>query len=132
MHGVSVMLGVLSGNEETVSSLSSALNKTISELRMESDELIIRFSDGSGIKIWDDGQSCCENRYMMTSDNLLSFVGSAILGLELLDAPDVSEEYIEHEVQFLHIKTTVGVFVMETHNEHNGYYGGFLVRCAAL
>ena len=40
---------------------------------------------------------------------------------------DVEEEYETHEVQFLEIKTSKGIFTMSTHNEHNGYYGGFAI-----
>jgi hypothetical protein len=32
-----------------------------------------------------------------------------------------------HEVQFLRVSTDAGTIVCETHNEHNGYYGGFNV-----
>jgi len=32
-----------------------------------------------------------------------------------------------HEVQFVLITTSLGVFTMATHNIHNGYYSGFSV-----
>jgi hypothetical protein len=38
---------------------------------------------------------------------------------------------IVHEVAFLEVTTDRGVFQMKNHNEHNGYYGGFLIRCLA-
>ena len=33
-----------------------------------------------------------------------------------------------HEVQFLNIETSLGIITFETHNEHNGYYGGFYIK----
>ena len=32
-----------------------------------------------------------------------------------------------HEIQFLDVKTSKGVFQISNHNVHNGYYGGFWV-----
>lgn len=81
----------------------------------------------------DDAQSCYKTRYMRTDDCLVDFVGSKFLGLEIKDAPDVEPDYPHedvHEVQFLEIKTSKGCFTMSSHNEHNGYYGGFWI-CAA-
>ena len=42
-----------------------------------------------------------------------------------LDNPPAAEYGDDHEVAFLGIYTTKGVIVCQTHNEHNGYYGGF-------
>lgn len=130
--GLGVMIGLMSDNSESVAALTGALNKRIDALAMENDALIFAFADGSKIKIYDDGQSCCENRYMRTDDELQYFVGSVFIGAELVDAPDQEDEYGVHEVQFLKVSTSKGVFTMQTHNEHNGYYGGFLVRCAVV
>ena len=33
-----------------------------------------------------------------------------------------------HEIQFLDVKTDKGIFQMANNNEHNGYYGGFLIE----
>jgi hypothetical protein len=35
----------------------------------------------------------------------------------------------DHDIAFLLVQTSDGVFTMVNHNEHNGYYGGFLVTC---
>ncbi len=83
------------------------------------------------MRIYDDGQSCCENRYMRTDDDLSSYVGSKLLGAEIKDAPNISEEYGYHEIQFLEVQTDCGTFTMTSHNEHNGDYGGFLIRFAS-
>ena len=95
----------------------------------DDDALHFEMVDGSKFKFYDDGQSCCESRYMRTDDTLSDFVGATFTGAEVKDAPSVKDDdYGEHEVQFLEIQTDRGVFTMASHNEHNGYYGGFLIR----
>jgi len=92
----------------------------------EDDALYFDFGWRGALKISDAGQSCCEKRYMTTDDNLQDFAGAEFLGLEIKKAPDIIDaEFDVHEVQFLEIKTSKGCFTMATHNEHNGYYGGF-------
>ena len=106
--------------------------KTIAALRLgDDDALHFEFDDGTKMTLSDEGQSCCERRYMRTDDNLADFVGAKLLGAEIKEAPDQPDEYGEHEVQFLEVQTDRGVFTMASHNEHNGYYGGFLI-CAAM
>lgn len=130
--GLGVLLHLVFGdNEHTIETLQRGLNQKIAALELKDDELRFTFADGYRMRLWDDGQSCCESRYMTTDDALADFVGSQLLGAEIRDAPDIGEECC-HEVQFLLIKTSKGVFTMETHNEHNGYYGGFAVVADAL
>jgi hypothetical protein len=134
--GFCVLLGKLSDNGETARTIREAIGKKISSLEMKDEVLVMKFEDNTGIRIFDDGQSCCESRYMMTSDKISDFVGSIFTGAELRDAPNVGEEGDsgdgEHEVQFLLINTSLGTFTMETHNVHNGYYGGFYVVAKPL
>lgn len=120
-------IGVMSGDEKTVNAHLGAAGKVINSLRSDDYSLFIYFTDGTGIQIFDDGQCCCESRYMHTDDDIQYYVGSKFLGCELRDAPNVPDEYGEHEVQFLLVNTDKGTFTMETHNEHNGYYGGFAI-----
>lgn len=129
MIGLGVMINTLGGNEETVNTVKSALGKTIEKVWIdeESDRLNIKFDDGTGIYLFDDGQSCCEHRYMRTDDNLSEFSGSILMDFELKDAPDQEYDYEVHEVQFLDVITDNGVFQVANHNEHNGYYGGFWI-----
>jgi len=122
------MLGT-DGDRETAEVSQKAAGKKITKLELASDKLIFTFADGSMIKLWDDGQSCCEKRYMHTDDDLPYYIGSRLLDIEIRDAPDVPDEYDYHEVQFLLVTTSKGVFTMVTHNEHNGWYGGFSIRC---
>jgi hypothetical protein len=130
--GMGVMRGMLGGNADSVAAFAGAVGKTIAALRLgDDDALHFEFSDGSKMKLSDEGQSCCENRYMRTDDNLTDYVGAKLLGAEIKEAPNEADEYGEHEVQFLEVQTDRGVFTMASHNEHNGYYGGFWIQAAA-
>jgi len=128
--GLGVMIAQLGGNADSVAAFTGALGKTITGLRLdtETNYLHFEFSDGSKIYFSDDGQSCCEHRYMRTDDDLSAFIGAKLLGAEIKDAPNIECRGDEHEVQFLDITTDKGVFQMASHNEHNGYYGGFAIR----
>lgn len=119
------MLGILGGNEETVNVVKSSLNKTIKSINLNESTLALRFTDDTEMYLFDDGQWCCEHRYMTTDDDLREFEGAKLLDLELKDAPDEEDEWGAHEIQFLDVKTDKGVFQIANHNEHNGYYGGF-------
>lgn len=137
--GITVMLYHLFGdNSDTVAAYQGAMGKTISALALDPDEgdggaLIMRFTDGTGIKVWDDGRSCYEERYMHTDDDLPAFVGATLVEMELREAPDLEDECgCPHEVQFVLVNTSLGTFTMETHNIHNGYYGGFVIRVEQL
>ena len=129
--GMGVMLNMLGGNDESVDAFTGAIGKTIAQLNLgQDDALHFVFDDGSKIKLFDDGQSCCESRYMRTDDNLEDFVGAKLLGAEIKEAPSEPDECGEHEVEFLEVQTDRGVFTMASHNEHSGYYGGFSIRAA--
>jgi hypothetical protein len=127
--GIGVMLNHLSGNRETVEAYQAGLNKKIVKAVLENDVLELNFEDNTRLQFWDDGQSCCESRYMRTDDDLNDLVGGIFLGAELKEAPEVETQYDVHEVQFLEVKTDKGSIVMSSHNEHNGYYGGFAIIC---
>lgn len=111
-----VMINWLCGSKQASAiEFSKHIGKTIREVKLESDELQFEFTDGSKMKILDDGQSCCEHRYMQTDG-------------EIKPVEDSHSEYEDaHEIQFLEIKTSKGVFTMANHNKHNGYYGGFSI-----
>lgn len=114
--------------------ITPTIGKTIVSLRLDDDTLYIAFADGSKLTLFDDGQSCCETRYMRTDDNLAEYIGGRLLGAEVKDVPKLIGlwkdecEYGDHDVQFLEITTSKGSFVMSNHNEHNGYYGGFCIE----
>jgi hypothetical protein len=111
------------------------IGKTITALTLdEYDALCFVFDDGKKMRVSDEGHQCCESRYMRTDDALGDYLGAKFMGMVIKDAPDQYEEpdqYGEgnvHEVQFLEVRTDRGVFTMTSHNEHNGYYGGFLIN----
>ena len=107
----------------------NSVNKVIKEVFLFSDKLTLVFEDGLKISFEDDGQSCCERRYMSNDgDDLREYVGSRYIGYSVKDAPYIEEEYDVHEVQFLEIMTSYGAITMSMHNEHNGYFGGILLK----
>ncbi len=92
------------------------------------ESLRLTFADGTKIAIWDDGQWCCESRYMRTDDDVQSLVGHELRRIEAKEAPNIGtdDDYgEEHEVCFVEIGTDDGFITISNHNEHNGYYGGF-------
>lgn len=127
--GMGVMINMLGGNAETVDAFNGSKNKTIKQAELDKADNVLRlhFTDGTGIKFFDDGQSCCETRYMNCDDDLEYFSGATLMSAEISDGPDVEAEYEKHEQQFLKIITSKGVFTVANHNEHNGYYGGFSI-----
>ena len=125
--GVGVMIEMLGGNSETVKAFQSSIGKKITSLKLEDDQLKFSFSDDTKLLMFDNGQSCCESRYMRTDDNLGDYVGGKLIGAEIREAPSIPAEYDEHDVQFLVVQTTKGQFTISSHNEHNGYYGGFSI-----
>lgn len=135
MMGVGAMMGLIGGNAETVEALKGALGKTIAaaEVDKENDRLVLRFTDGSALSASDQGQSCCEHRYMTCDDDLAPFVGATFVGMELREGPETLDDYGgPHEQEFLLVNTSAGTFTVANHNEHNGYYGGFSVVLRAL
>lgn len=127
-YGLGVMIEMLAGNKESAKTFAGAIGKKIVELRLDDNKLIFVFKDGSSIFIQDLGQSCCEQRYMRTDDNLNDYIGAKLLGAGIKNAPNLPDTSGEHEIQFLEITTSKGSFTMSNHNEHNGYYGGFAIR----
>ena len=101
----------------------------IRDAEVDEDSITLKFDFGQ-LTLRDNGQCCCENRYMSTDDDVKSLVGSRFVCYEVKDGPDVSEddEYEVHDTQFLEIKTDSGFITLVNHNEHNGYYGGFSIE----
>ena len=127
MLGLGVMIQSLGGNEDTVNAVTSSLGKVIDAVYLSDNRLVFQFGDNTKLIMYDNGQSCCETRYMRTDDDLTEYYGATLLDFELKSAPNIEDEYGDHEVQFLDVKTSKGIFQMANHNEHNGYYGGFYI-----
>jgi hypothetical protein len=129
MKGMGVMINELFGNRKSSEIIKTAIGKTIHEVKFHGDAIHFEMADGQRFRIEDDGQSCCEHRYMKCDDDLAHFAGATFLGAEVRDAPSIEDGCESHEVAFLIVKTSQGEFTANTHNEHNGYYGGFYI-CA--
>lgn len=125
--GFSVMVNALFGTSQ-FEAVRPYLGQQMTALQMDDKSLRVTFSGGVTVKLYDDGQSCCESRYMRTDDTLADYVGATLQDVELRDAPPIEDEYGDHEVQFLALRTDRGVLTFSNHNEHNGYYGGFWLR----
>jgi len=127
---------MLRGNVESVNVAKSSYGKTIAALEKGSHDgeeaLIFTFTDGVKMALWDDARSCCESRYLHTDDDLSSVVGAELVLLDVRDGGVKDDEDGSHEWAFLHIITDKATVVVETHNEHNGYYGGIDPRCELI
>lgn len=125
--GLGVMIHMLGGNEETVKAVQSSIGKKIKKVSLEDNTLSVQLEDDTTLALYDDGQSCCESRYMVTDDDLKSFEGDKLVSIEVREAPEIVDDYGTHEVQFLVLTTDRGALTVSNHNEHNGYYGGFWI-----
>lgn len=88
--------------------------------------LLLELEGGHSLVLTDEGQSCCENRYMTCDDHVQDYVGASFNGYEF-DSDVPGEDFGDdvHERAFFRVSTSRGAIVVTTHNEHNGYYGGF-------
>lgn len=125
--GLGVMIGRLFETGESAKVFTEAVGKTIAQVSLIDNELVFEFLDKSKMRLFDSAQSCCESRYMSTDDDLSYYAGATLLDADIKEAPNISNDWGEHEVEFLEIRTSKGVFTIANHNEHNGYYGGFNV-----
>jgi hypothetical protein len=135
--GMRSLLEQLFGLDNGGELLDKNAGKKINEVSLNKEEdanrLLIRFTDSTAISIQDEGQNCCEHRYMTCDDDLAYFAGAEFIGIEIRDVSSTTDQYDEcDEVQFLIVKTSKGEFTCETHNEHNGYYGGFSIRVSEV
>lgn len=132
--GLGVMINLLSGSyAESVGVFRQNIDKKIADLEISEEELIFTFTDGTRMKMFDDGQSCCETRYMHTDDDLKYFVGAQLWNAEVREGPAKQVEWgEEEETQFLVITTSKGQFTVVNYNIHNGYYGGFDIKAVMV
>jgi hypothetical protein len=122
--GIGVMLKQLSGGSEH--SASEYYGQKITSAAITDKQLALGLADGRRILIWDDGQSCCESRYLSTDDDIQSLVGHTLNRVEVKEGPTTGSDYGEpHETRFVEVGTDQGFITLVNHNEHNGYYGGF-------
>lgn len=130
--GLGVMIQMLGGDRGSRDAMFAILGKKLAIVELRDDALWMTVEGGPTVRMSDHGQSCCESRYMRTDDDLASFVGATLTGVEVREAPSVDVDYDAHDVEFLAVQTDRGEFVMSSHNEHNGYYGGFAIRAEII
>lgn len=108
--------------------------RTLTQVAFETEDddntaLVFTFDNGFALVLSDDGQSCCEHRYLTSDDDLESLVGSQLVSISLREVTGVDDgDYGSHEQAFVVIQTTKASMTLVTHNEHNGYYGGFCLH----
>lgn len=122
--GIGAMLHALGGGSEN--DPAKFYGKKIVAAEIKDERLRLALEGGPTIEIWDNGQSCCESRYITTDDQVSSLVGGALARIETRYGPSIGAEYgDEHEQVFVEVGTDKGFITVVNHNEHNGYYGGF-------
>ncbi len=106
--------------------------RTLTQVAFEMNDedataLVFTFDNGWSLVLSDDGQNCCEHRFMSSDDDLESLVGSQLVSISLREVTETLDGKWEscHEQAFVVIQTTKASMTLVTHNEHNGYYGGF-------
>lgn len=123
MRGMGSILHWLGGGSEQ--DPAKFYGRTVVDAVIVDNRLSLSFSDGSKIGVWDNGQSCCESRYMSTDDDVKSLVGHKLVRIEGKPGADQEGDYEEHETCFVEVATDDGFITIVNHNKHNGYYGGF-------
>jgi len=94
----------------------------------------IHFTNGNILELIDNGQDCCENRYITCDDDLEGLQGQRIVSIEVAGIAEVLEtnDGDSHEQVFVRIQFSRFAVTLCTHNEHNGYYGGFCLEVRLL
>lgn len=97
------------------------------------DKLILQFSNTNSIAIFDSAHICCETRYMTTDDEITYFIGAEFIDINLRNFQDTESLYGDiHDMQFLEVRTSKGIFTIANHNQHNGCYSGFELAAELL
>lgn len=122
MKGIGAVIHELGGGSEK--SASNYAGRKIINANHEGEVFNIDFEDGTKIQITDDGQSCCESRYLTCDDNPKDLIGQTLQGITVKFS-ETEDNYEIHEIAFLEIQGDKSSVTFATHNEHNGYYGGF-------
>lgn len=90
--------------------------------------LYIYFSDGSNLRLQEQGIQCCESRYFTFDDEIDDLLGGNIVDIILKSYK--SEEDGRDEIVFVEIVTSNCSFNFCAHNDHNGYYSGLSIYLA--
>lgn len=120
----------MEGKESTLA-IAESVGMTIATINVDESEVAVCFDDGSKLTIWDDGQSCCESRWLTCDDDVAAFEGAQFVGAHTSSVGEWDGDESEfdcHDVEFLVVETSLGSFTVATHVDSNGYYGGFWIR----
>lgn len=124
--GIGVMLHHLSGG--TDKSASDFYGRQVIGASVSDECLQLDFSDGTSMLLTDEGQCCCEARYITCDDNPSDLVGGVLTNIEVKESTCHDGDWEYHEMCFVEIATNLFSITICTHNEHNGYYGGFALN----
>lgn len=128
MYGMGAMIQHLGGGSNE--SAEKYYGRKITKAEFGGDTFTLTFDDGTTIDITDEGQSCCEHRYMTCDDDLSQLVGQTLKHIVVKETDERFGDYDAHEICFLEVQGDKGSVTFATHNEHNGYYGGFELNIA--
>lgn len=98
--GLGVVINMLGGNESTVNALNVCLGQKIEKVWLDEENNRLRFLFKNKVKMsmWDNGQSCCESRYMRTDDDLSEFANTILKDVEISDAPSIEDGGECHDI----------------------------------
>ena len=108
-----------------IDTIGEYYGKKVESAEIKDNRLNITFDDGVDISLWDNGQSCCEERYITCDDDVSSLVGGVLTDISVSDVTESGGDYDVHEIAFVKVVTDRFAITLTTHNIHNGYYGGF-------
>jgi hypothetical protein len=118
------MLHILSGG--SANSPDKYYGIEIKRAEIDEDRLKIEFADGVIIHLWDNGQTCCESRYISCDDDVDDLIGGKLAKIETKESVERADFDGElHEMIFVEVATDKASITLCTHNVHNGQYGGF-------
>lgn len=130
--GLGVMINMLGGGERGAQFIKESIGKPIRKIEVSDHDLRVVFEDGLGFILSDQGQSCCESRYMTCDDKFEDVYGGRLLSVEVRSGDGIEDGHDAHDIEFLVVKTDKGDITVANHNEHNGYYGGFWIVAQPL
>jgi hypothetical protein len=124
---------VLSVDQETLKTIGSCLGKVIEKVMLAYDHesresIIIIFTDGTALNLFDDGQQCCEKRWLASDDKSEDVAGGVLMDVQMEEGVDDegSEDILQS--QFIRIITDKAPYVVTAYNKHNGSYDGITVK----
>ena len=86
----------------------------------------------------DQDQCCCESfGYLSTPDDFNDFIGADLLSIKRVTVNDcvkqndleerMNQKFDPAQTMFINIETSNGLLQLAAYNEHNGYYGHYVI-----